>query len=500
MTGKAYFENLAESANPVFIKEMRQYFQNRRMVFFIGLLLLALFICTLFFTSTSDYTGDGDAGVTFFLFVIFGGAILVVLICSLGAEMRFTEERSDKELNYAMLTTLKPSAIILGKLEGALVMILFIFSMLLPFLTAAYFMRGLSVAALLFVLFLIPFLLLSTLVGILAGSFGKRWMNILYIVLLINAAIGIMPVGFELAGELMDGAALDPEFWIALGVEYILSFLAGALIFLLAVAIISPPKSNRLFATKVYLFLLPLFTLGVLGIWHMLDPTGFPDEALLILEDIFIAGSFGILLLISLFEPATSGIRVYMKCPRDMFRRFIHFLFSTGFPGSVLLALPIPFIPVVILPPMRISGSLTPVTFAFLCILFSSLASVILALLLSWRTRLKLPPWLWVIIFHFAGNIGVLVTCIANEGFEDLPDAIRVLFMLLSPIYSLIEGAEAGSHTYFTIPFYGMVAAFLLMIVLLLLLLPLIIKAFMLHRRPDESASIKTPTPEMMKK
>ena len=124
MIGQKFFENLGESANPVFIKEMRQYFQNRRMVLLMGLLLLVEFICTLFFSSASDYSADGDTGVAFFLLVIIGGAILSVLICSIGTEQRFAEERSDKELNYAMLTTLRPASIIWGKLEGALVMLL----------------------------------------------------------------------------------------------------------------------------------------------------------------------------------------------------------------------------------------------------------------------------------------------------------------------------------------------------------------------------------------
>ncbi len=43
--------SIGEHLNPVFIKEMRQYFQNRRMIIFMGVLLLAQFICTLFFSS-----------------------------------------------------------------------------------------------------------------------------------------------------------------------------------------------------------------------------------------------------------------------------------------------------------------------------------------------------------------------------------------------------------------------------------------------------------------
>ena len=60
MVGKAFFENLGESLNPVFVKEMRQYFQNRRMVIFMGLLLIVQFIVALFFASAMTLDADGD--------------------------------------------------------------------------------------------------------------------------------------------------------------------------------------------------------------------------------------------------------------------------------------------------------------------------------------------------------------------------------------------------------------------------------------------------------
>ena len=83
MIGQTFFENLGESANPVFIKEMRQYFQNRRMVLLMGLLLLVEFICTLFFSSASNYSADGEAGVVFFLLVLlFGTGVAAYIVCA----------------------------------------------------------------------------------------------------------------------------------------------------------------------------------------------------------------------------------------------------------------------------------------------------------------------------------------------------------------------------------------------------------------------------------
>jgi multisubunit Na+/H+ antiporter MnhC subunit len=500
MIGQKLFEELGESANPVFIKEMRQYFQNRRMIILMGLLLLIEFICTLFFSSAAEYSADGGNGVAFFLLVVFGGAILSVIICSLGAEQRFAEERSDKELNYAMLTTLKPASIILGKLEGALVMILCIFSLLLPFLTASYFLRGLSAASLLLVLFMIPVLVLATLAGILAGSFGKRWITILYFIALINAGISIVPFGFGIAQELIDGAALDPEIWIALGVEYGISLLIGGLLFLLSVAVVSPPKSNRLFAVKLYLFLLPFFTCAVMTPFYLAfrSSGSFTKEIFYAVEFLFAGGAFGTLLLISLFEQPTAGIRVYMKCPRNFFGRIFHFIFSTGFCGSLLLAVPVMVIPLVILPFMKFRRPGEIGAYGFLCMMFTVLSAVLLSQILSWMTKLRLLPWLWTVIFLVVGNAGVLVPVIINEGYEDLHESVQIIAMQFSQIFTFIEFVD-GSTTHSPIP-TALVVSAIVTGVLFLVLSPVYFKAFRLHRRPDDSDAVKTPTAEMMKK
>ena len=500
MIGQSFFENLGESANPVFIKEMRQYFQNRRMVLLMGLLLLVEFICTLFFSSASDYSDDGEAGVAFFLLVIIGGAILSVLICSIGTEQRFAEERSDKELNYAMLTTLKPASIILGKLEGAMVMILCIFSLLLPFLTAAYFMRGLSAASLLLVLFMIPPLVLVTLLGILAGAFGKRWITILYFIALINVGITIIPNGFEIAHDLMDGAALDPEIWIGLGIEYGVSLLIGALLFLLSVAVVAPPKSNRLFAVKLYLFLLPFFTCAVMAPFYLAfrSAGSFTKEIFYAVEFLFVGGAFGTLLLISLFEQPTAGIRVYTKCPRNFFGRLLHFIFSTGFCGSLILAVPVMLIPAAILPYMKFSRSGEIAAYAFLCMMFTVLSVVLLSQILAWGTKLRLAPWVWTLIFLIVGNAGVLIPFIANEGFGNIRKPIHVLAMQFSQIFTLIEFFE-GSSAREAIQ-YALVVSAIVTGVLFLLISPIFFKAFRLHRRPDDSDAVKTPTAEMLKR
>jgi len=501
MIGKAIFDNLTDSANPVFIKEMRQYFQNRRMIVVIGGLLLAEFVLTLFFSASLSDTDGTGAGSTFFLLIVTAGALLSILICAVGAEQRFAEERSDKELNYAMLTTLKPSSIILGKLEGSLVMTLCILSLLLPFLAAAYFMRGISVASLLIILYIIPTILLNALLGILAGSFGKRWITVLYFILIVNSAFGIVPMGFGLARELMESAAMDPVFWIMLGVEYFISALGGTLLFLLAVAVIAPPKSNRLLPVKVYLFFLPFITAAImLTVFLILRRTGSSfttdfKEVGFFVECMFSTGALLIMLAISLFETPAAGIRVYMKCPRNFLGRLFHFIFSTGFSGSIILSIPILLIPAAMAPFMGFRGPSLVAFFGFMCMLTSVLGTVALSLVLAWRTKLPLPTWIWTIIILVAGTIAPLPFLI-DESIDNLPDVSQVLLMVISPVYSLIEMWEgSGTPTR-----EAMIASSGISFVILVFLGPVFVRAFALHHRPSESEAVKPPTPEMLKK
>ena len=499
MISLSSFRNLGESLNPVFIKEMRQYFQNRRMVIFMGLLLLVQFIVTLFFSSAMTFDSDGEEGVVFFLIIIFAGAALSVLICSIGAEQRFAEERSDKELNYAMLTTLKPSSVIMGKLEGAMVMILCIFSMLLPFLTAAYFMRGLSAASLLVTLYLFPILVLYALAGIFAGSFGQKWVTVLYFIAIINSAFGFVPFLFSVIDDLMDKSGIDAGFWIAVFVEYEVAFLLCMMLFLLSLAVVSPPKSNRLLPAKAYLFALPFLSFLLRAPYYAIygGTSDFPPDVFYVLEFVFCFFSSAVLGIVALFETPTNSIRVYMKCPRNFFGRCLHFVFSTGFSGSVILALLLLAIPAALYPFGDLSKSESSIVCGFLCILVSFLGYVILSLILSWRTRLTVPAWLWVIIFEVMGNILAWIPFALNGGETGgLPFYLRISCMPVSHTYCFLEMIDGYPAS---ISRHALYASLAVTGILFLILLPAIFKAFRLHRRPDTGA-VKQPTKEMLKK
>ena len=498
MISLSSLRDIGESLNPVFIKEMRQYFQNRRMLIFMGLLLLTQFVFTLFFSSAMKFDTNNDSGVGFFLLIISAGAVLSVIICAVGAEQRFAEERSDKELNYAMLTTLRPASIIWGKIEGAVVMLLCIFSMLLPFLTAAYFMRGVSAASLLVTLCLFPILVLYTLAGLFAGAFGMKWITGLYLAGLIGSCFILVPVAFSIVDDLMNRGSLDSFFWVTVLIEYELAFLLGVLLFLLTLAVISPPKSNRFCAAKIYLFFLPVIALVLMAPYYIaVAGPSYPPEIFYTVEYLFCAFSLAVLTLVAIFEPPVNSIRVFMKCPRDLVGRFLHFLFSSGFAGTILLTVPVLALPAVLLPFAKLSRGGTNISWCMLCILVSFLGYALLSLNLSLRIKLHVPPIIWMIIFEIAGNIATVIPLtLLDAARHSIPRPLRLVSMVISHIYCFIQAVGSSSSSRQGID--ALKISLTVTGILFLILLPLIVKAFRIHRHPD--IEVKPPTKEMFGK
>ena len=495
MIGKAYFEKLAENANPVFVKELRQNLRSRNILIFMSLMLLVLYGCTLAFT-LSELKDSDKLGTIFFLTILFAGFFLSASICFFGSEQRFTKERADKELNYTLMTTLTPRTIILGKLESAMVMVPFIYSLLLPFMAAAFFMRGIPLESLLIIPFLIPILFLTALLGIFIGSFGKRAISIgMIVILFIMFGPGffiIMPGLLFAAGFMLVSGIELQDFLIMLGCEYVLSLLVGILIFLLLVRNISPAKSNRSFALKVYLVLLPFITI-LLMLPFVIFAASFKKEMFFVLEFLFTAGVFFFLLLLSFWEPLTAGVRVYMQCPTGPAGRFFHFVFSSGVSGTLILAAAIVFLPLAILPFMGFHFIIRTSVYGVMAFLFSLLSIAILSHLLSLWLKPRVPTALKAFL------ILILESClIIRADSFDSPIA-QVLLMQICPVYSL-QIAARGPVMYgsCTVQLLGMITSGIVAGILLLALSPFMVKTFRRHRRPSGQYMIKTPTPEML--
>src|SRR5579884_1934259 len=150
-------ETIDDALNPIVVKELRQAVQSRMVV---GVLLLFLLLqlavmgTYLLLNSVSGRLDQSDFQAGRDMFGILQGILLGTCMLFLpgytGA--RLAAERSDTNVDLLFITTLRPRAIISGKMVAALVLAVMIFSACMPFMAFTYFLRGIDVPSIVVVI------------------------------------------------------------------------------------------------------------------------------------------------------------------------------------------------------------------------------------------------------------------------------------------------------------------------------------------------------------
>ena len=223
--------------------------------------------------------------------------------------------------------------------------------------------------------------------------------------------------------------------------------------------------------------------------------SSYPPELFYTIEFLFCVFSFGVMTLVAVCEPPVNSIRVYMKCPRGFFGRFVHFLFSSGSSGTLLLTFPVLAFSAALIPFAKLSRNDLVIFCGLICILVSFLGYAILALVLGRRTRI--PPLGWLFMFEIFSNIIVWLPVVVMSGsFDKAPQPVRIASMVFSHLYCLVETFDAPSTSHIT--FYALGSSLCVTAALFLILLPDIVKTFRGHRYPE--IEVKPPTKEMLGK
>jgi len=165
------FQRWSERANPVLIKEVRSALRGRTfMIAFVILLMLALVVSTIaMVATTSDEgipSGNGYLGAVTVVFML--GTMLLVPFMAMAA---MGAEHEDSALEMLQLSGLSPGRVVLGKLAGAAVQAILIYSACLPFLAFAFLLPGTDLISLLGLLVtMLAWCLAYSSVGILLGA------------------------------------------------------------------------------------------------------------------------------------------------------------------------------------------------------------------------------------------------------------------------------------------------------------------------------------------
>ncbi len=328
--------------NPVVVKELRQGVRSWTVTGMLLLFLVILFITTLGFLITQSFEINGDlrlGGTVFssFLFILAAASLLFI---PLYTGVRVAVERQENNTDLLYVTTLSPFRIIHGKfLCSAYIAVLF-FSACLPFMAFTNLLRGVdlpTVFYLLFLLFLLVCAANAVAIFLACLPLSRAFKILLGLGGAILSAISIAPVlslAFELMRSGVGAMMTHGNFWYGT-LTYVLVITAiTGLLFVLSVALISPPSANRALAVRVYLTILwvlggviCLFWVCRAGQSAFILPWVIPTFIIMMLA-----------LVVTISNADELSLRVRRTIPRAHWKRWLAFLFYNGAAGGLLWA------------------------------------------------------------------------------------------------------------------------------------------------------------------
>ncbi len=337
---RSYFDG--DRINPIVIKEVRQAVAGK---FVSSVLLFFLFVqlCVLFYslfmagTGASNFQAGRDAFMTLHI-ILLGTCLLFV---PLYAGWRVSSERADANVDLLYITTISPRKIVAGKFLSAMVVALLVYSSCLPFLAMTYLLRGIDLPTILIILGMdLCVVALSTMLVI--------WIGCIPAALVVRIILFIMALGMLIwafiataVGSyalLMFGAGSaigSGEFWLGAAGFLIPMVCLGGLFFVVSVAMISPPTSNRAFAPRLYITLIWAITAAVAAV---VDLQGSNDTAF----TIWLWNWHWILditLLVAISEREQWTPRLLLTMPKAPLSRRLAFFFYSGAANGVLWTL-----------------------------------------------------------------------------------------------------------------------------------------------------------------
>ena len=336
-----FFGKVDDWINPIVVKELRQAVRSRAVIAALLLFLLLQLAIIGIYVLNNEASGrqsdvlDGGRELFQVIQAIMLGTCLLIPAY---AGIRLGAERSDTNVDLLFISTLKPRAIVSGKLFSAVVLALLVFSACTPFMTFTYLLRGLDIPTILAIL-MIDFV--AVLWGIQAAIFlavipAPLAMRVLFVVLGLFGLYGLLAGTVGASYALIQfglGVSMDSwDFWGPWLASGLLVLATVGLLFVWSVAVLSPPSANRALRVRLYMLALWLVT-GVAVLWVNSRTRGMGlFEVWLSLVGI----QFAQQVLISINERDSWGPRVAKSIPRRWWLRVPAFLLYSGSAGGIL--------------------------------------------------------------------------------------------------------------------------------------------------------------------
>ena len=333
-----FFERLDDAFNPIVVRELRQAVQGK----FVSAVLLLLLVIQLtaigiYLMSGGDVSTSFDAGRN--AFMILHSILLSVCLLFVPAytAFRLGSERSDTNVDLLFITTIRPRAIIWGKVVAALTITVLIFSACMPFMVFTYWLRGIDLPSI-FVMLAFAFLVVVA-ANQLAAFIASIPANRVLRVLLGVAGICILPelllvtlgTSFAMLRTGVGSRLESWSFWGPASAVLVIVLVLIGLLFSLSVALVTPASANRALPVRVYI-MIAWFAGGVVS-----AIIGYVDKGntAIIVWGILSAVIFFLGFFVAVSERESLGPRVLRKIPRNGVLRFPAFLLFSGASSGV---------------------------------------------------------------------------------------------------------------------------------------------------------------------
>ena len=333
-TFEAYIQKFDDSLNAILVKELRQTVRGK---FFWSIFLIYLIIiCLILFFALNEASRfnlfNGDSVATFLLIALYFIAGLLVPI-KIGKKTSSEIGDATNELLYT--TTMSPRSIVTGKFLCGFVIILMLYSALVPFLSLTLFMGGVDLRIL--SLMVIYSFLLSNLgviwqiymalwVGNSAGETSSTVNTVMGSVFHLGCWIGSITFANGIIADYSYRSSTT-SFWVIAIVFTLAYIFAGGMLFGSTVSRLEPETSNRMYGIR--------FAASI--VWMI------GTVITLFMEFEALAGwtvcVYLVLMILSLniySEPDHYSQRIISEIPDSVYNRFCKFPFFTGVTNGIV--------------------------------------------------------------------------------------------------------------------------------------------------------------------
>ena len=331
--------------NPVVVKELRQAVRNWFVVGVLLILLLILFVAMVMYLLSESIGATANPTLGRNIFQVFYTILTLgsMLFIPIYTGTRFAKEREDSNMDLMFITTLTPGQIIRGKILGGVILTGLFYSVFLPFMSFCYLLRGVDLPSM-FVVLAMSFIVVTAMIHLsvclaclpvsrnFKGGIGAAtfFLSLSWIGGMSFGGISMIETG--IGSKLASWDFWGPALTFVIGAALVMRVL-----YIAAVALITPPSANRALPLRVNTTVCYLIAVAIPLAWDYFGGSiGTTTSFLPQLSAGFGLPLLAVCLLACISSRDKLSLRIRRTIPATQPKRALAFIFYDGAAGGLV--------------------------------------------------------------------------------------------------------------------------------------------------------------------